>query len=437
MVAAEEVNAQVKIVDAVKIFFTDLNGRLMSLPVNPDHMAQIITDGIGFDGSSVAGYASVDKSDRILVPDPATFQKVSFEDETLGFYIGCIRNDRGERAQADPRALLERVIAEAATEYGIKFKVGPEHEFFLLVGDDFSAKTHSDQAGYFLTSPHDKGETVRNRIIRILKSCGIAFEKSHHEVTPSQHEINLECADPLAAADRTVLFNYVTKKVAQEFGYHATFMPKPFSGFNRSAFHIHISMQDMDGNNLFYGGEGEDQRLSLRARQFIGGILRYGREVSVVMASTINSYKAYVLEREAPIIRGWGFSNRSSMVRVPFTSNPSSTRIELRSPDPAGNMYLQIATLIGMGLQGIRDDEDCGTPDLGSTYARRYKPRMWDKRFLPKSLFEALVEAERSRFLKDFLGERIYDSYMQLKRAEWEAYRTHVTQWDLDKYLYI
>jgi glutamine synthetase len=177
--------------------------------------------------------------------------------------------------------------------------------------------------------------------------------------------------------------------------------------------------------------------LSKQARQFIGGILRYGREASVVMASTINSYKAYVLEREAPVIRGWGFSNRSSMVRVPFTKNPSSTRLELRSPDPAGNMYLQIATLIAMGLQGLRDKEDCGAPDRGSTYGRRYKPRMWDKRFLPKSLFEALVEAERSQFLKRFLGDRIYDSYMRLKRTEWEAYRTHVTQWDLDKYLYI
>ena len=155
------------------------------------------------------------------------------------------------------------------------------------------------------------------------------------------------------------------------------------------------------------------------------------------MASTFNSYKAYVMEREAPVVRGWGFKNRSSMVRVPYTVDPKNTRIELRNPDPAGNPYLQMATLIAMGLQGIKENLDCGRPDIGSTYRRKYKYRVWDKRFLPKSMYEALVEAERSKFLKTVLGDRIYESYMSLKINDWEDHRVHVTPRELDKYLNI
>jgi glutamine synthetase len=287
---------------------------------------------------------------------------------------------------------------------------------------------------YFQSAPHDKGESVRSAIIKILGECGIRFEKSHHEVTPSQHEINLECADPLTAADRTVLFNYVTHMVASEFGFHATFMPKPFDDFNRNAFHIHLSVANLEGDNLFYHADSQ-YNISENGKKFIGGILKYARETSIVMASTFNSYKAYVMDREAPVVRGWGFKNRSSMVRVPYTNDPKNTRIELRNPDPAGNPYLQMAVLIAMGLKGIKENLDCGQPDIGSTYRRKYKYRLWDRRFLPKSMYEALVEAERSKFLKDVLGDRIYESYMSLKINDWEDHRVHVTPKELDKYL--
>jgi glutamine synthetase len=429
-----EIKQELNKTDFTKIFFTDLRGRLMSLPVNPEHIESIFRDGIGFDGSSIAGMATVENSDRLLFPASESFRSVELNDEKLGFFIGQIYNERGLRAKTDPRAVLEDVLSEAETEYGFKFMVGPEHEFFLLTGDEFGKKDHSDRAGYFNSTPQDKGECVRNRIIRVLKKCGIPFEKSHHEVTPSQHEINLVCTDPIDAADRTVLFNYVTKKVAQEFGYHATFMPKPFDGFNRNAFHIHISMLDMEGNNLFYDADA-DQHISDMTRHFIGGIMKYARETSIIMASTFNSYKAYVLEREAPIIKNWGFRNRSSMVRVPYSSSPKNTRIELRSPDPAGNVYLQMATLIAMGLRGIKEKLDCGRPDVGSTYNKNYKTRVSDKRFLPRSLYEALVEADRSHFLKQVLGERLYTNYMRLKLEDWEGHRTHVTPRELNNYL--
>ena len=200
--------------DSTKIFFTDLHGRIMSLPVNPNNMESLCNTGIGFDGSSIAGFASVEKSDRLLKPVKESFRLVKLADEKVGFFNGDVYNEAGKRSLADPRAALENIMAEAEAELGYKFIVGPEYEFFLLKGDQFDENSHTDRGGYFQASPHDKGEAVRNRIINVLKECGIVFEKSHHEVTPSQHEINLECTDPLNGADRTVLFNYVTQKVA-------------------------------------------------------------------------------------------------------------------------------------------------------------------------------------------------------------------------------
>lgn len=430
----EEIKRRLSDTNSTKIFFADLNGRLMSLPINPEIVDRIMESGLGFDGSSVAGYASVESSDRILVPDPDSFRVIPSNNGQLGFFIGHVFNEKGERSQADPRAILEAVVAQGEQEFGYRFTVGPEHEYFLLRSNEFREEMHSDKAGYFHAPPHDHGESVRNDILGILGVCGIRYEKAHHEVTPSQHEINLEPVDPLQAADRTILFNHVTQQTAAAHGYHATFMPKPFDDQNRSAFHIHVSMQDSKNRNLFFS-ESDEGNLSQTARHFIGGILRHARGTSVIMASTYNSYKAYVLEREAPISRSWGFRNRSAMVRVPYSNDPGDMRLELRSPDPAGNVYLQLATLIAMGLDGVRNCIEPGKPDAGSSYRKRGRKRVWDRRFLPRSLFEALVEAERSRFLRNLLGNRIFENYMTLKTRDWEEHRTHVTPREYAKYL--
>ncbi|MFH1740752.1 MAG: glutamine synthetase family protein [bacterium] len=420
--------------DVVQIFYTDLHGHPMTLRLNPEKIDAFVERGVGFDGSSIPGIGTVDNSDRLLFPILESFRIVEFNGDKLGFFIGKIFVEDGERAKADARAVLENVLERAESEFGFRFLVGPEHEFFLLSSDEFNANIHTDKAGYFHAAPRDKGDVVRRRITDILAKCGVPFEKTHHEVTPSQHEINLECSDPLTVADRTVLFNYVARRVAQECGLHITFMPKPFYGLNRNAFHIHLSMQDKNGVNLFHQ-TGEPHNLSRYARQFIGGILKYGRETSILMASTYNSYKAYVLGREAPIVVGWGLKNRSSMIRVPYTNTPENTRIELRNPDPAGNVYLQLAAVIGMGLQGIAEGLDCGEPDIGSTYDRRGSVKVWDERYLPKSMFEALVEAERSPFLRNLLGEELYQHYMNLKIREWEEYRTDITDREHKEYL--
>jgi len=434
MANLKEIKKELETVDSTKIFFVDFNGRIMSLPVNPDNIESILENGIGFDGSSIAGYGTVDSSDRLLFPDPDSFKVLKFSDETVGFFIASIYNEKNKPAQADPRAILKNILAEAEREFGLKFLLGPEHEFFLLNSGEKRKNLHTDQGLYFQSSPHDKGEAVRNKIINILKECGIAFEKAHHEVTPSQHEINLECTDPLNGADRTVLFNYVTQQTAAEFGYRATFMPKPFDGYNRNALHLHLSGQDLDGNNVFYDKDA-DQNIGPIARQFIGGILKYARETSIIMASTFNSYKAYVSEREAPILCNWGFKNRSSMIRIPYCPNPQSTRLELRSSDPAGNVYLQVAILIAMGIEGIRKNITCGEQSTANITSRDLSTKIWDKRFLPKSMFEALAEAEGSSFLKQTLGDEIYHNFMALKTQEWEGHRTHVTDRELSMYL--
>jgi glutamine synthetase len=416
----------------------------MNLSVNKHKIKEIFNNGVGFDGSSIAGFANVEHSDRILMPNPQTLRNIPFSDETVGFFIANVLNEEGAPAAVDPRNILQDMVKAAYDEFGFRFFVGPEHEFFILNGDEFALTTkngfpsdvHSDRAGYFHSTPHDRGQIIRQQITDILGKCGIVYEKAHHEVTPSQHEINLECTDPVNAADRTLLFSYIAQRIAQENGYYASFMPKPFKEYNRNAFHMHLSIQDKDGNNIFYDADA-DHNLSDLARQFIAGILKYARETSVVMASTVNSYKAYVLEKEAPIVRGWGFRNRSSMVRVPYTTTPQATRIELRNPDPAGNVYLQMATFIAMGLQGIREQLPPATPDKGSNYKRDYKMKVWDERFLPRTFYEALVEAEASSFLKDVLGERLYDNFMALKIQEWEDDRVHISAREQRQYLSI
>ena len=423
-------------VDSTKIFFTDLNGRTRGVSINPENIEKITENGIGFDGSSIDGITTVDDSDRLLFPVEHSLRIVEFDEKRLGFFIGRIDSEKGKSSYSDPRAVLVNVIDTAEREFGLRFLAGPEYEFFLLKGDEFPEARHTDRAGYFSSDPNDRGDVVRETIVDILRKCGITFEKNHHEVTSSQHEINFECASPLEAADQTLLFMHVARKVAAANGFFATFMPKPFNGQNRSAFHIHLSMQDLHGNNMFYD-ESKKNGLSDAARFFTGGILRYARETSIVMASTYNSYKAYTIDREAPIARGWGLRNRSSMIRVPYASDPSATRIELRSPDPSGNVYLQMAVFIAMGLQGLRDSIDPGEPDTGNVYKKNTYSRIKDSRLLPRSMFEALAEAENSEFLRGVLGEGLFKSYMELKTTEWESFSTAVTTLEHTAYLSI
>jgi len=431
-----DIDRYLKKADITKIFFKDLNGRTKSLSVNPSDIDKILENGVGIDGSSIAGIATVDNSDRILKPVAESFKIVPFTDKKVAFFTGKLFDQDGSRSSVDPRAVLEKMIETAAKNYGMKFTFGPEHEFFLLKRDEFSNDIHTDKLDYFGSGPSDSGEIVRHEIVNVLEKCGIKFEKTHHEVTSSQHEINLEPGEPLSIADRTVLFEYVTKEIAAECGMYATFMSKPFTGFNRNAFHIHASFSDTENNNLCYAADDE-YGLSDKMKNFIGGIIKYARESSIIFASTLNSYKAYVMNREAPIVRGWGLRNRSSMVRIPYSAEPAATRFELRCADATGNVYLKFATLIAMGLRGIDERLDPGKPDMGNTYKKNYTPKVLDRRFLPRDFYEALMESEKSKFLKEVLGEDLFNNYIILKLADWEDHRTTITNIEHKKYLSI
>lgn len=430
------IKEQLKEAYTTKLFFTDLNGRLKNLSVNPDDIEAILENGVGIDGSSIAGIATVDNSDRILKPVIESFRLVDFGDRKVGFFVGQIFNQDGSRSEVDPRYPLERAVEDAARDFQIKFMMGPEHEFFLLNDDEFHDESHTDKLDYFGSSPTDIGDVVRQEIVDVLGKCGVKYEKTHHEVTSSQHEINLEPGDPLTIADRCILFEFVTKEVAAHYDLHATFMSKPFTGFNRNAFHIHLSFTDLEGTNLCYDAEGE-YHLSGMLMNFIGGITKHAREASIVMAATFNSYKAYVLDKEAPVVRGWGMRNRSSMVRIPHAVKPQATRMELRCPDATGNVYLQFAILIFMGLAGIANKEDAGLPDVGSTYKNDLQPKVLDRRFLPRDFFPALMDAENSDFMTESLGAELFANYMKIKIAEWEVHRTTITDLEHRKYLHI
>ena len=432
-----KIKEQLKEAYTTKLFFTDLNGRLKNLSINPDDIESILENGVGIDGSSIAGIATVDNSDRILKPVMESFRLVDFEDRKIGFFVGQIFNQDGSRSEVDPRYPLERAVEKATNDYQLKFMMGPEHEFFLLNGDEFNSGIHTDKLDYFGSSAGDIGDIVRQEIVNVLSKCGIKYEKTHHEVTSSQHEINLEPGDPLTVADRTILFEFVTKEVAAQYNLHATFMSKPFTGLNRNAFHVHLSFTSLEGKNLCYD-ENCDHNLSGMLMNFVGGVIKHAREASIVMASTFNSYKAYVLDKEAPVVRGWGIRNRSSMVRIPHAVNPKGTRMELRCPDATGNVYLQFATLIFMGLAGIANKEDAGQPDVGSIYKNELQqPKVLDRRFLPRDFFPALMDAENSTFMAEALGTDLFANYMKIKISEWEDHRTTITDLEHKKYLNI
>ncbi|MBU1054077.1 MAG: glutamine synthetase beta-grasp domain-containing protein [Proteobacteria bacterium] len=243
MINLHEIEKKINDVDTMQIFTTDLNGRPVTIQVHVGDIETFFKKGVGFDGSSVPGYGTVDDSDKLLIPLPETFRKVEFKQETLGFLIGKINEEYGERSLLDPRSLLEKVVKQAEDEFGLYFLTAPEHEFFLLTTDEFSKDSHTDNAGYFHADPRDKGEVVKKEIVAVLKRCGIQFEKMHHEVTPSQHEINLGALDPIKTADRTILFSYITKRVAYAHDLHATFMPKPFNGHYRNNRNAKVNWQ--------------------------------------------------------------------------------------------------------------------------------------------------------------------------------------------------
>ncbi|MDQ3537660.1 MAG: glutamine synthetase family protein [Actinomycetota bacterium] len=418
----------------VRLWFTDVLGILKSVAVTSSELEGAFTEGIGFDGSAVDGFARVQESDMLAVPDAATFQVLPWRGSGALARMFCdIRTPEGEPFTADPRQVLRRNMAKAA-EMGFSFYVHPEMEFFLFKGPN--DPTPLDSGSYFDLTPMDVQQDFRREAIETLEAMGISVEYSHHEVAPSQHEIDLRYADALTMADNLMTYRLVIKEVAMRRGIYATFMPKPLAAHWGSAMHTHVSLFDGDRNAFF--DAGDRYHLSHTAKQFIAGLLVHAREIAAVCCQWVNSYKRLVPGFEAPVFVSWGRHNRSSMVRVPMYKprKSASTRVEFRAPDPACNPYLAFSVILAAGLRGITKDYELPPEAEDNIYEMSdAERRAAGIGSLPQNLDEALREMEESELVAEALGEHVFEYFLRNKRVEWDEYRSQVTPFELARYL--
>jgi len=423
----------------VRLQFTDINGIIKNLAVSAKNIANIFEQGQSFDGSSITGYRPIEESDMVLYPDPTTFAILPWraKEKSSCRLICDVYTPENKRFEGDPRYVLERALAKCK-EAGFTFFCAPEQEFFLVKENDTSAPTPIDMAGYFDFNPGDLTDGIRRDIADTASKFGIEIEISHHEVALGQNEIDFKYDEALKTADRALTMRMVTKIVAAQNGYLATYMPKPFAGINGSGMHTHQSLWNLDvTKNMFYSDTPESGFISEIGLNYIGGQLNYGREMCAVLASWPNSYKRLVPGYEAPVYLAWAHKNRSPLIRVPnFGGRKGAARCEIRCPDPSGNPYLQFAVLLATGLRGIKEKINPGDPVELNVYQMSHEER---KKLgiveLPESLGEALDEMEKSKIIRETLGDVVFKNFLVEKRKEWDLYRTQVTQWEVNRYI--
>jgi glutamine synthetase len=423
-------------VEFVLLWFTDIEGHLKSFAVTPSEIEDALDDGMGFDGSSITGFNAIEESDMVAIPDPNTYQLMPWrEGETkVGRMICDIVTPDGKPYEGDPRYVLRRALERMEAMGFDTFNVGPELEYFLF--KDHHGTETLDEGGYFAMTTLDAATELRQQTVRALESMGIPIEYVHHEVGPSQHEIDMRFASALTMADHTVTYRLIVKEVAKKAGFHATFMPKPIFGENGSGMHTHQSLFK-DGRNAFF--ESDDEwHLSDVGKGFIAGQLRHAREISAVFAQWVNSYKRLVPGFEAPVYVAWSRRNRSALIRIPLykPGAEQATRAEIRCPDPACNPYLTFACLLHAGLEGIEKGYDLPEPMETNLYHLTAEQRTERGiTALPETLGEAISELAQSELVRQALGPHIFDRYVELKRKEWDEYRVQLSQWEMDKYL--
>jgi len=423
-------------VEYVLLWFSDLEGHLKSFAITLSELEGALDDGMGFDGSSITGFNAIEESDMVAIPDPSTFQVLPAGDgePRIGRMICNVVKPDGEPYEGDPRHVLRRALERMAQMGFDTFNVGPELEYFLF--RDSSGTERLDEGGYFAMTALDAATDLRYETIKALEAVGIPIEYHHHEVAPSQHEIDMRYAPALQMADSTMTYRLIVKEVAAKHGVYATFMPKPLYGENGSGMHTHMSLFK-DGRNQFYS-QDEAYHLSAAGRQFIAGLLHHAREIAAVFAQWVNSYKRLVPGFEAPVYVAWSQRNRSALVRIPLykPGSEQATRAELRCPDPACNPYLTFAALLHAGLEGIARGYELPPPMETNLY--HLTPEERSERgitSLPETLGEAIDEFSKSELMRRAFGDHIFDNYVKLKRAEWDDYRVQLTRWELDRYL--
>lgn len=422
-------------VSFVQFWFVDVLGTLKSFQVTPSELEAAFEEGMGFDGSSIQGFSRIHESDMVAVPDPCTFQPVSWRptDKPVARMFCDIRNPDGTPYEGDSRFVLKRVLSRAA-EKGYTFYVGPELEFFLF--EDCHSTKVLDVGGYFDAPPLDRANDIRREIIFALNKMGIQVEYSHHEVAPSQHEIDLRYQDALKMADNAITYRVIVKEVARRHGCYATFMPKPLFGENGSGMHVHQSLFK-NGKNAFFDPKG-DYNLSREGKSYIAGLLAHAKELTAVCNQWVNSYKRLVPGYEAPVYVAWARRNRSSLVRVPMykPGKEEATRVELRSPDPACNLYLAFASMLAAGLEGIESGYPLPAPVEEDIFEMNVQERAKHGiESLPGSLFEAVTELTKSDVIRKALGDHIFNKFVENKFIEWDNYRIQITEYELKKYL--
>jgi glutamine synthetase len=419
----------------IRLWFTDVLGFLKSVAITAAELENAFSEGIGFDGSSIDGFARVQEADMIAVPDAATFQVLPWRPEAKGvarMFCDILTPD-GEPFAADPRQVLRRNLTRAA-ELGFTFYVHPEMEFFLFASPN--DPTPLDNGTYFDMTPLDVQQDFRRQAIDLLEKMGISVEYSHHEVAPSQHEIDLRYADALTMADNIMTFRLIVKEVALQRGVYATFMPKPLEGEWGNAMHLHLSL--FNGDENAFNDDADPLRLSDTAKKFTAGLLRHAREITAVTNQWVNSYKRLVPGFEAPVHVSWGQSNRSALIRIPMYKprKGTSSRIEYRAPDPACNPYLAFSVLLAAGLKGIEENYDLPEETEDNIFEMTATERAAAGiHALPTDLGEALAAMERSELVAEAVGEHLFDYFIANKRREWSAYSSHVTEFELKRYL--
>ncbi len=423
-------------VNFIQMQFMDILGTVKNVTIPITQLEKALDEGVFFDGSSVLGYATIEESDMRLMPDPKTFTILPWTQDSLktARLVCDVYDHEGTRFDGDPRYTLQKLV-ETVKKMGYVFNTAPEYEFFFMMLDENGDPTTkpSDFGGYF-DLMQDRGDNVRKEIVTYLDAMGFEVEASHHEVAPGQHEIDLKYIDAISSADRVAMMKYVTKTIAYKHDLYATFMPKPIFGINGSGMHVHQSLVTTDGKSVFYDPKG-DYQLSKNALYFIGGLLKYAKDICAILASSVNSYKRLVPGYEAPVYISWANRNRSAYIRVPAGRGPK-TRIELRNPDPAGNPYLQFSVMLAAGLEGIKNKIMPLEPvekDIFHMSVEERKASGIDS--LPENLGQALDCMRESEMMRKALGDHLFEHFLHIKGKEWQAYRAQVMDWEIKNLL--
>jgi len=418
----------------IRLWFTDVLGFLKGFTITVDELPRALGDGMGFDGSSIEGFARIEESDMIARPDPSTFAILPWEDkEPVGRMFCDIYMPNGKPFAGDPRQVLRKNL-EWAKKLGFDFYVGPELEYFYFNNPKNAIVL--DRGGYFDLTPLDIAQSVRNETVSALEDLGVIVEYSHHEVASSQHEIDLRYSDAMSMADNVMTYRLVAKEIAQAKGLHASFMPKPVFGINGSGMHVHQSLFK-GASNAFFEKKGE-YHLSKIAKAYIAGLLKHAPEITAVTNQWVNSFKRLVPGYEAPVYICWAQMNRSALIRVPMykPGKEKATRIEYRVPDPACNPYLAFSVMLAAGLDGIEKNYPLSAPANDNIYHMSQDQRERAHiSSLPEDLLEAIKLTEKSELVKKALGNELFDFFIRNKKLEWDEYKAQVTQYEIDKYL--